>query len=266
MQTFRYDHNSSLEDNIRVITNGTERILFSFEVVPLDTFGDDLTSPILIFTQNLVIFRSDHIIEASLISDTDFYLLGDDPQFEVVWQLFEKTYFYNRLNPDTVYELKSEESRTRINIQTQGQIPKSFVIRDKTKVCKQYQTWACYQKIVNHKSSLANDEKIDEMISGNLSKINNKTVRLFLIIFFSFVAIKLLLVLIIPDLDIISTILDFIFGGVTLAMGVWTYLSMERNNKRYYNLYLQYKQAKIINPRENPARSYDKTIENKSNA
>lgn len=93
MQTFRYDYNSSLEENIKVITNGTEEILFSFEVVPLDTYVDDISSPTIIFTQNLVIFRYDHIIEASLLSETDIYMMGDEPQFRVFWQLFEPTYF-----------------------------------------------------------------------------------------------------------------------------------------------------------------------------
>lgn len=250
MQTFRYDYNSSLEENIKVITNGTEEILFSFEVVPLDTYVDDISSPTIIFTQNLVIFRYDHIIEASLLSETDIYMMGDEPQFRVFWQLFEPTYFYDRNSPETVYNIKNNEAQTRIYLHAKGQIPKSFVIRDKTKVCKNYQNWASYQKMINHKSGLAQDIKVDEMINGNLSKVNNKTVRIFLIVFFAFVAIKIILSLGLPD--IIGTILDFVFGGILIAMGVWTYLSMEQNNKRYYNVFLQYKQPKIINSRQNP--------------
>lgn len=140
--------------------------------------------------------------------------------------------------------MKDDELLHRVTINEHGQLPKTYALRKGISVAKPYQNWAMAQVLINMKNGIPVDRTLQEMINGGFTQFNSKTLVTFVGIFLGYLALTAVMnLLALPSL--VKSIVDLIFGGVTIAMLVWTYLSLDKSNQRFYTVYLRYKSVAI---------------------
>jgi hypothetical protein len=241
MQQYKIDILKTVEENVKAVLK-EDPILYTFNIIPLDYTVSDLTSPKVFISLNKFIFVYDEKLEAHNLNELEFEILGDEPQFKLIQQFTEASYSYNNADNDSFKRLKNDDTFTRLNYFEIGQIPKNIVLRNEYITAKPFQTWAMSQIILNIKNRIKQDPVLDEMLIGNFYKFNTTTIVLFMVVVVSYFALQFIIRATIAG--IVSNIIDFLFAVVMIAMGVWTYLSLEKNNKKFYDKYLQYRPSK----------------------
>lgn len=238
MQQYKIDLLKTVEENVKALLR-EDPILYSFPIVPIDYTVNDLSTPTIYISLNKFIFAYDDKLELHNLNELEFEVLGDEPHFKLIQQFTEANYVYNNGDKDSFLRLKNDSTFTRLNYFERGQIPKNITLRNNYVTAKPFQTWAMSQIILNIKNRIPKDEILEEMLIGNFYKFNPTTIVLFMVVVVAYFALQLIIRSAIGG--ILSNIIDFVFAVIMIAMGVWTYLSLEKNNKKFFAKYLQYK-------------------------
>jgi hypothetical protein len=237
MEVTKLDPLKSLTENVLAITHG-ENIEYTFEVVPLDVNVIDKTSPTLFLTDSFLVLYYDETLEAYELGEIKIDLVGESPKFTLWQQLTEGNYYYSNENPENLTRMRSFDGLTRLSITSPRQVPKDFVLRQGTFVKKSVNTWAMYRIIKNIQKRIESEKALEDMLVGNFVNFNTRTVLTFIVVFLAYLMLKLLTMNYAEGLP--NTILDFIFGGVVIAMAVWTVLSINKNLQSYQAVYHGY--------------------------
>lgn len=240
MLQIKRDVSKTSEEELNDIV-GRDQIIAEFPVVPLDYTVNDFESPLLHVTSSRLIFRYDEIFEVFDLASLEITTLGNVPQFTLWQQFFEGNYVYSEQSPESLVKLKASEAVLRLAINEPGGIIKEFVLRDGVQVAKNYQTWAMAQIILQRQRGDDIDKQLLDMTEGNFTVVNNKTIVTFIGVFTLYFLIKILTLNYAPDL--VDMIWDTLFIIALIAMGYWTYLSINKNYMRYkdvYNMYARY--------------------------
>jgi hypothetical protein len=238
MNQYKIDLLNTVDENIKAILK-EDPVIYKFDVIPLDYHVNTLSSPQVYLSLNKFIFVYDEIIEIHDLFSVEFDILGDEPHFKLYEQLTESGYVYSESDPASYKKLKDDDSFVRLNYFEQGQIPKSLVLRNQKVTAKPFQTWAMAQIILNINNRIPKDIVLEEMLTGNFYKFNTSTIVIFMIIVVVYFTLHFIINATIKG--IAGNILDLLFTGALVAMGVWTYLSIEKNNQKFYTTYLRYK-------------------------
>lgn len=238
MISLKRDYTKTFEEDLKDIIGPDDHEKKRFQVVPLDYGVQDWKTPLLILSENRLIFLIDEIFEIYNLKDLEITLFGDIPKFTSWQQLLEGSFTFNQDDPQSFNKIRSSEQITRFAFNEEGQISKEFVLREGIFVKRNYQTWAMAQIILNQKNHLAEDPILDEIIIGGFSRFNQKTVLSFVGAFLVYFVFRAVALLGLPD--ILSTIFDLLFGIVLAGMLVWTILSINKNLDRYKATYNNY--------------------------
>lgn len=239
MQLFELNPTLTEEQNIKHLIPEGDEILNTFEVVPLDQNINNLSTPKFILSRKKLLFLFDNYVESQELANLNFEILGEEPKYSAWQQLFESKYRYAPEYLLQFIEMRNDITITRVSVYETSKLPRSFLLRNGKEVGRPFQTWAMYQILINTKNSQTIDTSLNEMCSGYFTTFNNKTVYAFLASFIIFILLTTILGSILPEF--IKTILNFIFGIICIAMLYWTYMSVEKNNKRFKNVYLRYR-------------------------
>jgi hypothetical protein len=240
MLQYKIDILSTTEENVKALL-GDDPILYTFDVIPLDYNVLKTDTPKVYISLNKFVFTYDELIEIHEIESVEFEVLGDEPQFKLVQQLTESSYTYLTENRESYTKLKTDETFTRLSYTEVNSISKSIVLRLGQTTAKPYQTWAMSQIILNIKNRIPRDVVLDDMLIGNFIHFNTSLIVFFMIIVIAYFAIHFMISSV---SNLISTILDFVFAGILIAMGSWVYLEIEGNNKTFFNTYIKYRPIK----------------------
>lgn len=225
---------------LKTVLSPTDKVIYSYDIAVLEKDIIDFLSPKLLITGEVIAIYFDEKMYVYDLNSLEIYSMGEEPKFSTFGHLWESKHLYSENLPREFSNLLKDETIFRINIKEESKTPISITLRKRDRLLQGYQTWALYQTIINIKNKVQRDIILEEMIGGNFSTFNQQTILLFVGVSIGFVILNLIFsITVFPE--IISIILNMLFGGVISAMLVWTYLAIDKNNKRFYNTYLRYK-------------------------
>lgn len=240
MISIKRDELKTVQQQIKEKLNTQSEVALSFEVVPLDHQVRNSTTPTLLIIDRTMVFTYDDVIEFYELDNLNIELLGARPHFQLWRNLFESYQPYtDETAPVLIKNARDNEFTTRLAINEPQKVPFEFILRRDILVQKPYLTWAMYQTLLNYKNGLRKDENLEKFFVGNFNTFNQRTVLLFIAIFAGYFLIRVLLGGFLPQ--ILQTILDIIFGLVSLLMGIWTYLSVQGNLDKHKITYDKYR-------------------------
>lgn len=237
MISVRLDLLETKEANIVKAARG-EEVLAQYEVVPLDTNVMDLNTPTLFLTKSFLILNYDEILEIYNLGELDIEYLGNEPRFTIPQQLMEGKFYYSAERMEDLTKMRNYEELPRMAITEPNQVPKDYTLRNGIEVQKSYQVWSMVRMIQNIQRNQESEAMLQEMVEGNFTRFNQKTILAFLAIFGVYLVIKLLLFSYLPDL--IDQILNFIFGALVIALGIWLWLTVSKNLMKFKSVYRGY--------------------------
>lgn len=238
MQGYRIDIIKTVIDNITQLLLPNEKILHTYEVVPLDYNVIDFNSPKFYITQTRLIFTYDEAIEIYNLSELEIALVGEQPKFDMRNVIFEKMPMYFAGNYKEIEKLKSQDGLAKVSINESKQVPKYFLLREGSVIQKGYKTWALQRLMNNIKVQNYNNEELVKMLTSYFQNYNQKTLLTFIFVFLGYVILKLVFGFLLPR--IASTILDVIFFIIIGFVGYWLYVTVDKNFKKFEQIYLSY--------------------------
>ncbi|WKZ31242.1 MAG: hypothetical protein QY318_00510 [Candidatus Dojkabacteria bacterium] len=237
MISVRLDPLETKEANVSKAARG-EAIITKFEIVPLDTNVIDFVTPTLYLTQSHFIVSYDEILEIYNFGELDIEYLGEVPKFSIVQQFLEGKFYYFADKREDLDKMRAFEELPRMAVTEPNQVPKDFTLRKGFEVQKAYQVWAMTRMIKNYQRNQSSEGMLQEMVDGNFTRFNQKTILAFVVIFVIYLLIRLFLYPIMPD--VVNSALNFFFGAVVLALGVWLWLTVSKNLEKFKALYNGY--------------------------
>jgi len=219
-----------------------ENILYNYPLFILEKEIEDHLLSEIFLTENYLILHYDFKLEFYELSKLEIYAFGDEPKFTLWTQLIEQSYSHTREDDKWFKDLCANESFYRILFNEIGEKPKTIVLRERDFTAKSYKSWALFQALVNHKSKTVQDPLLKEMTAGNFTKFNEKTILTFIGAALGLILISMLVSTLLPD--IANTIFMYVFGIFCVLALVWTIMSIEKNNKRFFAAYLRYNPQK----------------------
>jgi hypothetical protein len=240
MKSAKLDKSKDTLSNIKqLLQPGSEEILHTFQVVPIDYKVKDFASPKIFLTQTKFIFTYDEIAEIYDLTELEIDVIGAPPRF-TLWELIlEGSYLYSSENEDQLRNIRTDEVLTRISISQPNSVSKDFILRSGAQVEKSYKTWAAGRIIMNTKLGLAPNKMLAEMVSGYFSVLNQRTVLAFIASFVGYFVLKPVVLNFLPDFA--NTAVDLLFVVVLGFMSWWLYTTATNNLNRFKTLYLSYK-------------------------
>lgn len=215
-----------------------EKVLYEFEVIPLDYAVTDYTSPIISISESKFVFSYDLKIEIYELNNIELEFYGDPPKFRMWQQILEGQFSYAPFAPEDFIKMKNFENTSRMSVNEIKRPPKDFVLRKGQFSAKSYQTWAMVQIIRDTKDGRKPNPMLYEMIAGNFTNFNSKPLLLFIIAFIAYLVLKVIVGLGLPNF--IGIGLDVAFAFSLIFIAVWTFMSQEQNNKAFLKTYLEY--------------------------
>lgn len=237
MVSYKVDPLETKAENIKRVTQN-EDVLSQFEVVPLDNNVLDLNSPTLFVTSSFIVHSYDEVLEVYNLQELDIEYLGDPPRFTIVQQIMEGRNYYMAERIENLQKMRANEHLPRMAITEPNQVPRDYTLRKSFEVQKPYQVWAMVRIIKNHQRHHQSESMLQEMVDGNFSRFNQKTIMAFIAVFIGYLFLKLFLFSFTPD--IIDRVLNFLFGAVVLALGVWLWLTVTKNLEKFKAVYKGY--------------------------
>ena len=204
-------------------------------MVPLDHKIVDRTTPIIYITGKRLLFYHDNVVETYQLKNITFGYSGEEPQFKIWRILLDFKYKYSNNEDDDFLRLMRDQYNFRFTFNETGKATKDFLHRNYESIMKSYQTWAMGRIIMNHKNNIPIKNDLIEMINGDFVVFNQRAVLIFAFITTIYFLMRWLLIPLVPD--IFQTIIDGLYIALLLLMGVWLYLSYQKNLKRYENIY-----------------------------
>lgn len=235
MISIKTDPLKDLDANVRAISDG--EIIHTFEVAPVDYNVKDYTTPKFFISSSKLIFSFDDQLEVYNFSEIELEVIGEKPGFSLLRQILERKYYYTGFgNQGTSFEkLKRMELPTRLSLTLPQRVPKDFYWRRSFEIGKSYQTWAMSQIIILHKRGEKIDPLLLEMLEGEFSTFNPKTVLLFTGIFAFYTLLKLTVLK--ASSEFLDNIFDGLFVVILVGFYIWTVMSINKNLKRFEMLY-----------------------------
>lgn len=243
MQRLKLDRFDTLNSLLNEKILEGEKILYRFEVVPLDYRVVDFSTPELVLTNQRLIFIYDQTLELYDFDELELEMLGGEPKFTFLQQLTERIFYYTVENQAQIKEIHAQDGWIRMSITPENAVPKDFVLREGQQIAKSYKTWAVYRMIKNiiesgTEAEKAN-EKLKDIVAGNFSYFNRRIMLLFIMVFVVYVIIRIISITFLPD--IVSEIILYLFMAGSIGMLGWVIYTQERNNKRFLSIYDSYR-------------------------
>lgn len=228
----------TVHQNIQQYMQATDEFVYRFEVVPLDYNVENFETPLLTLTKELLVFSYDETMELYALNEVTISYEGIPPKFTLWQQVFEGKNLYSPAQPDHLQKMRDFDDLPRLSITPVGKVPLSFVPRTNQVVSKSYKTWAVFQLINNLQNHTEVDPILQEMVNGNFTTFNQKGILTFIVSFLLFLGLRTVASWLLPD--IASTLLEFAFIAVTIGMGIWVIMTIEKNNKRFHQVFMRY--------------------------
>lgn len=238
MQQIKQDILEPLKVNIEKLLRDNERVVYTYEVVPLDYKIRDYESPLLWATNQRLFFTYDELVEIYEYSEIEMDILGEAPRFNPIQNILEQRYYYSPTTRDSYNQLKNTTFYSRFAFNEAKQIPKEFALRSDTQVALSYQSWAMAQSIINLKNGLPEDKSLAELFKGSFARYSQGMVLVFFIIFIVYVLAKGLLGSL---FDFLNVGLDIAFGIISVYMFWWIYRTTAKNLNRFKAIYNRYR-------------------------
>ncbi len=238
MQGYRMDPMLKPNENVNKLLGSEEKILHTFDVVPLDYRIVDYSTPKFYITNLRLIFSFDEGIEVYNLDTLDVERIGSEPEFSMQSLILTQNKLYTASENSELQKLKLDENLCRLSITEPKQVPKYFLAREGIIISKSYKTWALTQIINNVKIGNYNNAHLVEMMNGYFSAFNQRTMLYFIFAFLIYIVLKIISGLLLPQL--VGTILDVVFGIIVIFIGYWLWVSVDRNLKKYERNYHTY--------------------------
>ncbi|MCA9374975.1 hypothetical protein KC622_01445 [Candidatus Dojkabacteria bacterium] len=235
MISVKIDPLKSINDNVRMHSDG--EVKYTFEVAPVDYIVKDYNSPKFYISEHKLIFSFDDQLEVYNLQELELEVIGSKPMFSVFQQILEGRYYYTGYGSQAASfeKLKKLDTPTRFSLTEPQKVPREFYWRKSFEIGKGYQTWAMAKIIILLKNKQQVDPLFNEMLEGEFSTFNSKTVFLFTATFAFYVLLKITL------LKAASEFLDNVFDGlfiiILIGFFAWTIMSINKNLKRFETLY-----------------------------
>lgn len=240
MKSIKNDGIRTIEELLKMIL-GNEQIVHSFEVVPFDYRVENYSTPKLYISPTKLLFAYDEIIEIYELNELETGILGGAPRFTLWQQYLEGSYLYTRAKEEDLEKVKTSEYILKFSFNELNKVPKYFILRESSIIQKNLKTWAMSQLIMNVKNGMKKDLNLEEILKGNFSTFNTKTMLSFIFIFLVYFLLRVIFQGL--EIDILSAILDIIFVFILLFMAWWTYSSITRNLDRFKNTFMTYRES-----------------------
>lgn len=240
MKFFKLDKSRDIQAGITALLGpNKEEILYTFEVVPIDYRVQDLSTPKIFLTQSKLFVTYDEALEMYELANLEVESIGASPRFTLLDLFLEGSYVYSGENQEQLRILRTDDVITRIAIAQPNTVPKDFVLRAGQQVQKSFKTWAMGRIIMNTKLASAPNKVLEEMLTGYLSVLNQKTVISFIGAFLVYFVLKPIALNFLPGF--VNSILDVGLAAVLIFMLWWLYMTATNNLNRFKTLYLSYK-------------------------
>lgn len=240
MKFFKLDKSRDIQAGITALLGpNKEDVLHTFEVVPIDHKVLDLTTPKILLTQTKLFVTYDEALEMYELASIEVESIGAAPRFTLIDLFLEGAYSYSSENQDQLRTLRTDEVITRISIAEPNTVSKDFVLRVGQQVQRSFKTWAMGRIIMNTKLNIAPNAILEEMLTGYLSVLNQRTVISFIAAFLVYFILKPLALNFLPGF--VNTILDIGLAAILMFMVWWLYTTASNNLNRFKALYLSYK-------------------------
>lgn len=225
-------------ENVNKLLLKDEKVLYTYNVVPLDYRIVDYSTPKFYITNQRLFFTFDEGLEVYNLDNIEVEIIGSEPEFSIQSLILTQNKLYAASEVSELQKLKLDENLCRLSITEPKQVPKYFLAREGIIISKSFKTWALMQIINNVKIGNLNNSHLVEMMDGYFSAFNQRTMLYFIFAFLAYVVLKIISGLLLPDL--VGTILDILFGIIIVFIGYWLWVSVDRNLKKYERNYHTY--------------------------